>query len=145
MYSGDPMALTPEQFLNKWVDTHTELGLQDEFGAKSLVKKNPEDKNIPQKGKIPGKRLIEAECAKERADKLSQMLYDAVEVTSVELIQMNPLQIIDRIVKLNPPSQHVKQDVNTNFTFADMVHKASLELENYQDVEVDAKENDTKD
>lgn len=132
------MALTPAQFLKKWTDTHTELSLSGMDKNKSTIKTHPSDKNISCRGKIPGKNIIEKKCFEDRRNKILECLCDAFEVRAKDLVQEDALKIADRIVKFLP--QKVEQDVSANFTFADMIHKASLSMENYQTIDVSNEE-----
>jgi len=126
--------MTPEQFRATYEDTHTEFQVLDllEKGG-SLIKVHPGDKNITIRHKIPGKALIESIEMEKRADGLSHCLLDAIGARIGDLMDIPMEKLVSLGIKTLP--QKIDQKMEHNFTFADMVKKASLEVENYETID----------
>jgi len=122
--------MTPEEFKRRYEGTHTELQVADLTYGQSLIKNSPGDKNITTRGKIPGKALIEAKAMEDRAEGLSHCLMDAVSARVGHLMEIPMDKLVALAIKTLP--QKVDQKIDHSFTFADMVKRASLEVENYQ-------------
>ena len=130
--------MTPEQFKELYMDTHTEFQVLDmlekgAFDKGSLVKVSPGDKNITIRHKIPGKALIESIEMEKRADGLSHCLLDAKGARIGDLMDIPMDKLVSLAIKANP--QKIDQTIDHSFTFADMVKKASLEVENYETID----------
>jgi hypothetical protein len=141
-----------EEFERRYVDTHTEIkGLsalngmeKGRFNNSSLIKNSPGDKNIYQRGKIPGKNLIEKDCMHERQEKVTGYLIDALDIRKREILNKEDYQIkdlINAIVRLMP--QKVESDVNTTHTFADEVKRLTIEKKKYTAIDADMSSEET--
>ena len=131
--------MTPEEFKRRYEDTHTELQLLELMNSnKSLIKTHPEDKNITRDHKIPGKKLIESLAMEERAEGISHVLLDACGARIGDLMEMPVDKLYSLAIKTLP--QKVAQTIDHNFTFADMVKKASLEVETYDTIDEEQSE-----
>ena len=126
--------MTPEEFRRTYEDTHTELqALELMRNNGSLIKTEPGARNITVNGKIPGKALIEKRAMEERAEGLAHCLMDAVGARVGDLMDIPMDKLVSLAIKANP--QKIDQTIDHSFTFADMVKKASLEVENYETIE----------
>ena len=126
--------MNPEEFKARYTDTHTELQALEVMRSKgSLITAHPEDKNITVRGKIPGKALIESKSMKDRAEGLSHCLMDAIGARISDLMEIPMEKLVSLGIKTLP--QKIDQETTHTFTFADMVKKASLEVENYQTID----------
>ena len=126
--------MNPEEFIRKYEDTHTELSVIDKLASSgSLIEKHPEDKNITVKGVIPGKHLIESRATEKRAEGLLHCLFDACSARIPDLMEMPIDKLVALTIKASP--QKIDQKIEHEFTFADMVKKASLEVENYETID----------
>jgi len=131
--------MTPEEFKRTYEDTHTELqALEMMRNNGSLIASEPGDRNITVRGKIPGKSLIEAREMDKRAEGLSHCLMDAVGARVGDLMDIPMDKLVSLAIKSNP--QRIDQTIDHSFTFADMVKKASLEVENYDTIETNDEE-----
>lgn len=123
-----------EEFKRIYSDTHTEMQLIEELGkSKSLIHRHPSDKNITKYGKIPGKALIEHKAMEKRAEGLSHCLLDAISARVGDLMEIPMEKLVALGIKTLP--QKVESHIDHSFTFADMVKKASVEVENYETID----------
>ena len=128
--------MTPEQFIRKYQDTHTELEALEHFQKnKSLVKYEPGDKNIEKKKAIPGKHLIESIETEKRAEGLQHVLLDACSARIKDLMDIPMEKLVGLTIKTLP--QKIDGKMEHSMTFADIVRKASIEIENYEDIDVE--------
>ena len=133
--------MSREEFARKYFGTHTELSaltrLEEGQKHRSLIGSHPEDKNIPYRGKIPGKNLIEKKCFKDREDNFKNYLLDAVAVRNKEILNKEEMPFKDLLnFATKVLSNKVEGEVNHNFTYADMVMRASKNLEKVHTVDV---------
>jgi hypothetical protein len=118
--------MTPEEFKKTYLDTHMELAVTDvlnkgAFNNGSLMKMEPGDKNITKRGKIPGKKMIEAKAMEDRAEGLSHCLMDAIGARVDELLVIPMDKLVSLGIKTLP--QKIDQKVDGNFTLVDMVQR----------------------
>lgn len=132
--------MTREQFKRKYLDTHTELSLQDRLSSTNLCPGNISKKQLKVFDK--SKKEIEKKCAEDRAEDVSRMLYDAVSVRNIEVLSKEDMPI-DKLlaltIKAHPQQAQVKHTGEVAFTFADMISSASINLEKVEtiDAEID--------
>jgi len=131
--------ITRKQFDEHYSGSHTEMSALDNLvkgRTGNLVKKSPGDKNIYTNGKIKGKNIIEHKCFNERAEKFRGYLLDAVAVRNMEILDEKKMpmdKLVGHVIRSLPQKQEVKMEAS--FTFADMVKKAKLEVETYEDID----------
>jgi hypothetical protein len=126
--------MKPEEFKSLYMDTHMELQVLEKLNdTGTLIKDSPGDKNITRRYKIPGKALIESIEMEKRADGLSHCLMDAIGARVGDLMDIPMEKLVALGIKTLP--QKVDSKMEHTFTFADMVKKASLEVENYDTID----------
>ena len=117
--------MTPEEFIRKYEDTHTELEALDALrDNKSLIKVHPEDKNITKYGKIPGKALIEAKAFDKRTEGFKHLIFDACGARLPDLMEMPVDKLFSQAAKLIP--NQLEQKIEGNFTLVNMIQKAHI-------------------
>ncbi len=129
--------MTPEEFINKWADTHTEMQLADSLRG-SLIRSSEGDKGVTNHGKLPGKNVIEREAFEKKADDLRELVMDAVVgVRAADILdkeQMPYDKLLGHAIRLLP--QKIEQKGEMTHSFADMVKKIAIEAQNVVTVEV---------
>ena len=126
--------MSKEQFMRKYIDTHKGIHCFSDlknrsFKNSSLIKDSPGDKNIGERGKIPGKNIIESKCMEDRAEDKQHYIMDAVEVRGAEILDKEAMpfdKLLNSMIKIMP--QKIEQKT-VNFTFADMIKQATMDEE----------------
>ena len=128
------MGMSKEEFLNKWMDTHTEFTLQDKLGSSngSLIKKSDGDKNIDYRKKIPGKNIIEAKAIEKRDETFREYLDDAITVRNKEILDIDFEKLL--ALRVKTMVQRIEQKTEAVHSFADMVKMVKLEAHKIVDV-----------
>jgi hypothetical protein len=131
--------MSKEQFKKKWEDSHTELT------ASELLQAGRQG-NLARVGKKElaridsAKRLAEQAGIEKRAENLSNFLLDATAIRSEEILNKEELPIdklLNLTIKTIPQQGKIEHTGNVEFTFADMVKRASIELEKVETIDVE--------
>ena len=103
----------------------------------SLIKTSPGDRNVTPFG-LPGKKEIEKVAKEKRDAQFQNYLLDAAEIRKLEILDKKEVPMVSllQIISRNIP-QKVESKNEHTFTFADMVKKATIELERVETVDVE--------
>ena len=121
-------------------DTHLGLHVASKLSNNgSLIKTSPGDRNVTPFKIIPGKRSIELSEKEKRDQQFQHYLLDAAEIRKMEILNKEDVPMVSllQIISRNIP-QKVESKNEHTFTFADMVKKATFELERVETVDVEA-------
>lgn len=140
--------MTRAEFKRKYsIDNHLGLHCKTEFsklGQGSLIRREPGDRGVSPRESNPlnGKKEIEKAALEKRSDDFKHYLLDAVSVRKKEILDKKEVPMVQllQIVSRNLP-QEVKSDSNVTFTFADMVKRATLELNKVETIDIEKEEN----
>jgi len=101
----------------------------------SLIKSSPGDRNITPLW-IPGKGLIESKAKEKRDEDYQHYLHDALEVRKLEILDKKDVPMVSllQMISRNIPQKLESKNEHT-FTFADMVKRATIELQKIDTVD----------
>ena len=134
--------MTKEQFKARWLDTHTEVCATDvlrkgSFANGSLARETLSRSDMAEIN--VAKKAIEREGVAKRAENLTNFMLDSVEVRGSEVLDPDKLPIKDLLgltIKLMPQQAKIQHTGEVNFTFTDMIAKASIDLDRIEDIDV---------
>ena len=127
--------MNKDQFMAKWMDTHTEMA------AWSVIDEGMSSKKIAQYHK--DKKEIDRTAGEKRLEKLSELLTDAVVVRQDEILSKDDLPMKDllhAVIRSHPQRAKIENTGNVNFTFADMVARSSITLQKVEDIDAEYSE-----
>ena len=116
------------EWKRRYIDTHAEMSVTEALSAGaynkgSLAVHEPGDKNITQRGKIPGKNLIEAEEMKKRNEVLDNFIHDTIQLRAEDILDVKYEKLLDLALRARP--KVIEGKMEHEYTFSDMVKNAS--------------------
>lgn len=129
---NEGVQITPDQWIAKYGDTHTELQAMN-FTNNHTIKKSGTDPKYMSSGlkpRIEGEKKINQQCREEREEKVRQLFFDLLQVRNIELLSKEDFpmtHLVNTICKLMPQRNENKNE--TSITFSEQMKRAKLEFE----------------